>query len=103
MKLRQAALTTLLLLTALTALPKSQEIPADWPQWRGPNRDAAGSLTVPATWPEQLTQKWKVTIGLGYATPLVVGNRLYMFSRQGTDEVMTALDPANGMTVWQTK
>ncbi len=103
MKLRPTVLAALLLVTALSAFPTGQQAPADWPQWRGPNRDAAGSLTVPATWPEQLTQRWKVTVGLGYATPLVVGNRLYMFSRQGTDEVMTALDPTNGMTVWQTK
>ncbi|OFV93560.1 MAG: hypothetical protein A3H95_09380 [Acidobacteria bacterium RIFCSPLOWO2_02_FULL_64_15] len=84
-------------------MTSGQQAPADWPQWRGPNRDAAGSFTVPATWPEQLTQKWKVEVGLGYATPLVVGNRVYMFSRQGDNEVMSALDPANGMAVWQTR
>src|SRR5882672_2424158 len=109
MTLKHAALTSLVLLTALvtlvtmTTMTSGQQPPADWPQWRGPNRDAAGSLAVPATWPDQLTQKWKVTVGLGYATPLVVGNRIYMFSRQGADEVMTALDPTSGMTVWQTK
>src|SRR3989338_7231388 len=103
MKLRHAALTSLVLLTALTTMTSGQQAPADWPQWRGPNRDAAGSFTVPATWPEQLTQKWKVEVGLGYATPLVVGNRVYMFSRQGDNEVMSALDPANGMAVWQTR
>jgi len=103
MKLRHAALTTLLLLTASTMMTSGQQAPADWPQWRGTNRDAAGALTVPATWPEQLTQRWKVSVGLGYATPLVVGNRIYIFSRQGADEVMSALDPANGTPVWETK
>ena len=38
-------------------------------------------------------RKWKVEVGLGYATPLVVGNRIFMFTRQGDDEVMSALDP----------
>ena len=76
---------------------------SDYTQWRGPNRDgAAAGFTAPATWPEKLTQKWKVEVGTGYATPLVVGNRLYMFSRQGGDEVMSALDPANGKVLWRT-
>ena len=57
---------------------------ADYTQWRGPNRDGGvASFTPPASWPEKLTQKWKVEAGLGYATPLVVGNRIYLFSRVG--------------------
>jgi hypothetical protein len=78
-------------------------VQGDWPQWRGPNRDGgAGSFAVPATWPDQLTRRWKVEVGLGYATPLVVGNRIYMFSRQGDDEVMSALDASTGSTLWKT-
>ena len=71
--------------------------------WWGDSALIAPSFTEPAAWPEKLTRRWKVEVGLGYATPLVVGNRIYMFSRQGTDEVMTALDATNGTTVWQTK
>ncbi len=81
----------------------SGQRPADWPQWRGPNRDGElAAFTAPAVWPEQLTQRWKVEIGTGHATPLVVGSRLYMFSRQGENEVMSALDPESGKTIWQT-
>ena len=80
-----------------------QSGPADYTQWRGPNRDgAAPTFTAPASWPERLTQKWKVEVGTGYATPLIVGNRLYLFSRQGDDEVMSALDPATGKAIWRT-
>jgi outer membrane protein assembly factor BamB len=75
----------------------------DWPQWRGPNRDGAlASFSKPATWPQQLAQRWQVEVGTGYATPLVVGDRLYVFSRQGEEEVMMALDAATGKTVWRT-
>ena len=36
----------------------------DWPQWRGPNRDAkAGGFEAPAIWPKELTKKWSVTVG----------------------------------------
>jgi len=83
--------------------PTSARVQVDWPQWRGPNRDgSAPSFTVPAAWPEQLTQRWKTEVGLGYATPLIVGNRIYMFSRQGEEEVMSALDPTNGSVLWKT-
>jgi outer membrane protein assembly factor BamB len=76
---------------------------ADWPQWRGPTRDGlAASFAVPATWPEQLTRRWKTEVGLGYATPLVVGNRIYIFSRQGENEAMSALDAAKGTVLWKT-
>jgi outer membrane protein assembly factor BamB len=75
----------------------------DYTQWRGPNRDGgAAAFTPPATWPEKLTQKWKIEIGTGYATPLLVGNRLYLFSRQGDDEVMSALDADTGKVTWRT-
>ena len=75
----------------------------DWPQWRGPNRDGAVSaFREPAAWPEALKQQWKVEVGNGYATPLVVGQRLYLFTRQGEEEVMSALDAASGKVVWRT-
>jgi outer membrane protein assembly factor BamB len=75
----------------------------DWPQWRGPNRDGAvSSFRDPSTWPEKLRQQWRIEVGLGYATPLLVGQRLYVFSRQGEEEVMTALDAASGKTIWRT-
>jgi outer membrane protein assembly factor BamB len=91
------------LLLMFAILFAGQLLAQDWTQWRGPNRDAATmSFTAPRDWPEQLTQRWKVEVGLGYATPLLVGNRIYMFSRQGEDEVMSALDAANGMRLWQT-
>lgn len=74
----------------------------DWTQWRGPNRDGAlASFTEPRPWPAQLTQRWKVEVGLGYATPLVAGDRIYLFSRQGEDEVMSAYDAATGRQLWK--
>ena len=76
---------------------------ADWPQWRGPNRDGTvASFVAPKTWPEQLTQRWKIEVGTGYATPLIVGNRVYAFARQQDNEVMRALDAATGKVIWET-
>jgi outer membrane protein assembly factor BamB len=75
----------------------------DWPQWRGPNRDGhVRGFVAPKVWPERLTQRWKVEVGSGYATPLLVGARVYMFSRQAENEVMAALDATSGNVLWRT-
>ncbi|MGA2498050.1 MAG: PQQ-binding-like beta-propeller repeat protein [Tepidisphaeraceae bacterium] len=77
---------------------------ADWPQWRGPNRDAKVSdFKAPQIWPKQLAQKWKVKVGAADATPALVGDKLYVFSRDGADEVISCLDAATGKQVWQDK
>ena len=74
----------------------------DWPQWRGPNRDGkASGFTAPEKWPATLTQKWKATVGTGDATPALVGDKLYVFSRQGAEEVIQCLSAADGKELWK--
>ena len=76
----------------------------DWPQWRGPSRDGkAPGFKAPATWPKELTQKWKVTVGAGDASPVLAGDKLYVFARQGEDEVTLCLNAADGKEVWRDK
>ena len=76
----------------------------DWPQWRGPSRDGkAAAFTPPATWPKELTQKWKLSVGEGVATPSLVGDRLYVFARQDGSEITRCLDAATGKELWQDK
>ena len=41
-------------------------------------------------------------VGECYATPVLVGERVYMFTRQGDDEVMQALDANSGTQIWRT-
>jgi outer membrane protein assembly factor BamB len=87
---------------AITASLAAQSRPADFPQWRGANRDGVvASAGVPQSWPERLTRKWKVEVGLGYATPVLVGNRVFMFARQGENEVLEALDADTGKQIWE--
>jgi len=76
----------------------------DWPQWRGPNRDGkVTGFAAPEKWPTALAQKWKTTVGQGDATPALVGDKLYVFTRQGDDEVLQCLSAADGKEVWQSK
>ncbi len=74
----------------------------DWPQWRGRNRDGrAIGFTAPRAWPESLAQKWKTTVGLGDATPALVGDKLFVFARQEDNEVTLCLDAASGKEIWR--
>lgn len=75
----------------------------DYSQWRGSNRDGSASGFVePTTWPDRLTKRWQVKVGAGYATPIVGGELVYVFTRQNDDEVVTALRADSGSVAWRT-
>jgi outer membrane protein assembly factor BamB len=94
-----AQIAILAVLTTLAPVAAAQ----DWPQWRGPNRDGAvASFSNPISWPEELSQQWRLDVGLGYATPLLVGDRIYMYTRQDEDEVIMALNAGSGEVIWRT-
>src|SRR6516162_5799353 len=74
----------------------------DYLQWQGPQRDGAASdFVAPKNWPEKLTRRWTVEVGEGYGTPLVIGPRVYVFTRRAGQEVLLALDANTGKVVWQ--
>ncbi len=76
----------------------------DWPQWRGPNRDGkVTGFTAPQTWPKQFAQAWRTTVGTGDSTPALVGDKLYVFAREGGDEVLACLSATEGTVLWKGK
>ena len=75
---------------------------AEWPQWRGPNRDGlATGVAAPSVWPKELKPVWKATVGIGHASPVVTGGVIYQYARQGEEEVLLALDAATGKELWR--
>jgi outer membrane protein assembly factor BamB len=103
MTAKHTTLVAIAVVTVFTAVVTAQSSSRNYTQWRGSRRDgAAAAFNEPKAWPERLTERWKVDVGLGYATPLVVGDRIYMFSRKGENETMSALDAASGKVLWQT-
>src|SRR5262245_56933587 len=90
-----AGLVTFLSLSALGVC-------ADWPQWRGPNRDGVvHGVKVPDRWPQTLTEEWKVTVGEGVASPVVVGDNVFVFTREKDNEVALCFDLADGKERWR--
>ncbi|MET0556816.1 MAG: PQQ-binding-like beta-propeller repeat protein [Vicinamibacteria bacterium] len=89
-------LTVLLALTAAVSIGTG-----DWTQWRGPGRDGAAALADGAPWPAELSRRWRVAVGSGQSSPVVAGDVLFVFSREGDDEVARALDLATGRERWR--
>jgi outer membrane protein assembly factor BamB len=68
---------------------------ADWPQFRGPNRDGASKETdLLQQWPKAGPKLlWTIAdAGIGYAGPAIVGNRLFLAGGRDDSDVLFALD-----------
>jgi outer membrane protein assembly factor BamB len=77
---------------------------ADWPQWRGVNRDGKTAETeLLKVWPGGgPKQVWKIRgLGEGYSSSAVVGNRVYTQGQRDGVEYLIALDAATGKKVWE--
>jgi len=93
----RSAITVQCILLLATALAGQE-----WPQWRGAERD--GTVTgvdLPAAWPERLTRKWKITVGVGHSSPVIADGKLYQFSRLNDRESIAAIDLASGKVLWR--
>ena len=89
-------------LSLLTLISTSLTYSQDWPQFRGIGRDSkVTGFKAQAAWPADLAQQWKVTVGAGDATPVLVYKKIYLHTRQGGDEVVLCLDANTGKEIWK--
>lgn len=102
MRDRNRLITLMIWALAAYAVCSAQVNPRDYPQWRGKDRDGSASgFLQPPRWPDVLTRRWRVLVGEGYASPLVVGDVVYVFARRDGREVLSALDADTGAQLWQ--
>src|SRR5207302_6624196 len=77
---------------------------ADWPQWRGPDRNGLSSETgLLQTWPAAGPRQLWANSGLGggYGSIAVAGDRIFVQgSREGRQSVVNVLNRADGRGVW---
>jgi outer membrane protein assembly factor BamB len=82
-------------------------VAADWPQWRGPQRDGISKETgLLKQWPENgPPELWRVAdVGDGYSTPSIVGDTLYLMGNEGTDnEFVQARSVKDGSQIWSVR
>lgn len=78
---------------------------ANWPQWRGPNRDGVSKETgLLKQWPaEGPPLAWKASgAGRGYSSFSVANGKLYTMGLRGDREFVVAFDIATGKEAWST-
>ena len=78
---------------------------AEWPQWRGPNRDGVSKETgLLKQWPEGGPPLvWKAQgAGIGYSSLAVANGRVYTMGLRGEREYVIAFDAATGKELWAT-
>ncbi|GJM24510.1 MAG: hypothetical protein DHS20C16_09250 [Phycisphaerae bacterium] len=84
---------------------------SSWPQWGGPHGDFKSvSSGLAESWPEGGPKKsWSRELGDGYSGIVSDSKRLYTMYRpvdedkNKTDEIVVALDPETGNTIWEHK
>jgi outer membrane protein assembly factor BamB len=76
-----------LLLFGVAALRLESDCRADWPEFRGPNQNGTVSnVTAPSAWNEETNVVWYApTQGLGWSSPVVVGDRIFLTSARNTE------------------
>ena len=78
---------------------------ADWPQWRGPERNGISKETGllkawPANGPRQL---WTINnLGAGYGSLAVKGDRVFVQGSSSSASILFCLNRADGKVIWQT-
>jgi len=90
--------------TILMVLLSSQTIAADWPQWRGPERNGSSQeKNLLKSWPDGGPELlWsKEELGSGFSSVSIAKGRLYITGIIDKQEMLTALD-LNGGIQWQT-
>ncbi len=100
MRVRTLSLVAGLLAGALPLLA------ADWPQWRGPNRDDVSKETgLLRTWPKDGPKLlWTFTdSGIGFSGPAIVGDRLYTMGGDGKTTSVFCLDLTTQEKAWSTE
>jgi outer membrane protein assembly factor BamB len=94
-----AMLRSSLLLIALA----SSTFAADWPQWRGPNRnDLSSESGLLKEWPAEGPKRlWLYSnAGNGFSGPAIVGGKFFTLGTRDEKEILLALDAATGAELW---
>jgi outer membrane protein assembly factor BamB len=77
---------------------------AEWPQWRGADRDGTVSGTASTRpWLAAPVKLWERTVGGGYSGPVVADDRIWVHSRSRAQEVVTCLTLGQGEPVWSAR
>ena len=94
-----------LLAMFFTGLITASILAADWPLFRGPDRDGKTSDTsAPLTWSADKNIKWKITLpSKGNSSPIVSAGKVFLSiaeDAKGTKRSLYCYDRNDGKTLW---
>ena len=105
--LARARLACALVLLAAGLLASAAATAADWPQFRGPNRDGVSPETgLLRSWPQGGPKVlWSTPVGQGYAAAAIVAGRVYFndYDEAAGDYLVRCLSLADGKEIWRFK
>ena len=74
---------------------------ADWPQWRGPNRNGISLEMVSAAWPvEGPGVLWRASVGTGFSSISISRGRVYTMGNTNNEDTVWCFDAKTGEHVW---
>lgn len=77
-------------------------IGADWPHWRGPNRNGTTSETGwSSEWSGEPKIAWNATVGLGFSSMVVSGGRLATAGHADGQDTVFCFDAVSGKPLWK--
>ncbi|MDH7598468.1 MAG: PQQ-like beta-propeller repeat protein [Sedimentisphaerales bacterium] len=80
----------------------SVAIAADWPNWRGPDRNGiARQERLKTVWQGDVSILWKGQIGTGFSSMAVMGGRVYAMGNRAETDSVYCLDALTGQVLWR--